>query len=143
LFVFSCLIMYPWAMYLHAGFHARPDFTSQPQRVVMLAMSLFYLLIYLLHMVSGMLASVVRERQLGTLDGLLLLPIARRAILHAKLKAYLSRGRAWLLAFLLAWLVVMLSGAFPGDVGLLQLGVIFAHLAFFAALAIYLSAVSR
>lgn len=87
--------------------------------------------------------TVTRERQKGTLDGLLTLPGDRRAILDAKWLGGILRLR-WL-GYLLAavWTVGLLCGAVhPVAVVLLVLACT-VHVAFLASLGLWLSLVSR
>jgi ABC-type transport system involved in multi-copper enzyme maturation permease subunit len=95
--------------------------------------------IYLLLVAWRVTGSIVRERQQQTLEPLLTLPLSRREILNQKIVGNLQRQLGWLWPAALAALVASLFGHGHAWVVLLLAIVLAVHLAFFVAVAAYLT----
>lgn len=108
-------------------------------RVVTIPVGCILGLAAILHAVNG----IVRERERDTLDGLLVLPVDRVAILEAKWLGGLYDLRALFVILGLVWLFGLLSGGLH-PVGLVWLVACFAApIEFVASLGIWLSAINR
>ncbi len=87
-------------------------------------------------------ASVSQEREQGTLDSLLTLPIDRREILSAKLLGSILSVGLWLGALAVIWLCCALAGGLHPLSGLLLVGCLLVYAGCTAALGLYCSIVS-
>jgi ABC-type transport system involved in multi-copper enzyme maturation permease subunit len=97
--------------------------------------------IYLLLVTLRLTGCIVGERQRGTLEALLLLPLSTEEFLWQKFAGSLLRYWTWLLPFATSWLVLFLFGEGVAVGGLLF--VLPIHLTFFAGLGLFLSVVCR
>jgi ABC-type transport system involved in multi-copper enzyme maturation permease subunit len=87
--------------------------------------------------------SVGRERETGTLDGLLTMPCGREAVLGAKWLGAVLRGRDLGYGLALLWVLGLVNGSLhPAALALLALSVA-AQLAFWASLGLWLSVACR
>ncbi len=88
-------------------------------------------------------SSIVRERQQGTLDALLTLPVNRLDILRAKWLGCFYRGRLWWFGLAAVIAVSTLLTAIQIVGGILFLVAVFIHGAFLCSLGLFLSVVSK
>ncbi|MCI0377618.1 MAG: ABC transporter permease subunit [Gemmataceae bacterium] len=88
-------------------------------------------------------AGIVRERQQGTLDALLTLPIARVEILRGKWLGSFFRGWNWWICFASVPLLGMLVTALHISGGLWFAAAVAIHGAFFASLGLFYSVTSK
>ena len=88
-------------------------------------------------------SAVVRERQQGTLEGLLTLPIARREILYTKWLGCFFRSWLWWVCFASAVVLGTVLTAIHFSGAMLFLAAVVVHGAFFTSLGLFLSVVSK
>jgi ABC-type transport system involved in multi-copper enzyme maturation permease subunit len=88
-------------------------------------------------------AGIIRERDKGTLEGLLMLPVSRAEVLGAKWAGAILFARGFGYALAAVLIVGLLSGMLhPIGVALLTMAVA-AHVAFLASVGVFLSSASR
>jgi ABC-type transport system involved in multi-copper enzyme maturation permease subunit len=88
-------------------------------------------------------SAIVRERQQGTIEALLTLPVSRREILFAKWLGCFFRGWLWWICLASAVTLGTILTALQLSGGMLFLAAVFIHGAFFCSVGLFLSVVSK
>jgi ABC-type transport system involved in multi-copper enzyme maturation permease subunit len=88
-------------------------------------------------------STIVRERQQGTLEALLTLPLTRLEILYTKWLGCYFRGWLWWICLASAVVLGTVLTAIQISGGMLFLAAVFIHATFFCSLGLFLSVVSK